>query len=135
MSWRENTQRVLSRPCLIGVCPPRTWSPAMSYSMRAQRTQPVSMKDRLDVGFCISALSKEWIQHLQIRDRIQVFRRLFRSETSIEIAADRHIPGVSAKLTDVVDVVERGIQCHPRALGPVSQSTRAPSSTHRMAYR
>ena len=82
------------------------------------------MEDAPDVGFCVSALFEQGTKHLQIRDRIQIFRRLFRSETSIKIAADRDVTGVSGKLTDVVDVIDRGIQCHLRALRPISSPIR-----------
>ena len=74
------------------------------------------MEDSPDVGFCVSAFFEQRTKHLQIRDRVQIFRRLLRSEPSIKIAADRDVTGVSGQLADVVHVIDRGIQGHLRAL-------------------
>ena len=76
----------------------------------AEEAQPVPVEDRVDLGVLVAALREDALERLEIAIDAEIDRRLLVAESAIQIAADRDMPGIAGKLTDVIDMVRHGAQ-------------------------
>jgi hypothetical protein len=71
-----------------------------------EESRPVSVKDIFDVRRTVATGLQNRFQLAEIGNGVEVVRRLFRAETSIEIAAYGDVTRVARELADVVHVVD-----------------------------
>ena len=75
------------------------------------------MQNPADLFGGIPAAFKNPLEGLQIGDAVEVHWSLFGSESSVEIAADSYVVGISGELTDVIDVIADVLDFDPGGFG------------------
>ena len=83
----------------------------------AEKPQPVAVEDQIDVGVGVVSLRQKPGQLLQIRNLVQIPRRLLVTETAVEIAADSGVFYAAGELADVIDVVGNAAESYHIGLG------------------
>ena len=80
--------------------------PVRSAPSLSKETHPVPMHDVLHIRVAVSTLAQKGWHVLQVRNRIQIVRHLFRPEPAVEVGTDRRVMGVSRKLADSINVID-----------------------------
>src|SRR5262245_45265963 len=71
-----------------------------------QLANPVAVHDTCDGVRAVAAAGENLSEPLQIGNRIEIERRLFRAVTAIKIRADGAMPRGAGHLANVVDVID-----------------------------
>src|SRR6185312_1587583 len=73
-----------------------------------EKSNPVAVKDQVDVGCTVPSTRKNVAELLEVGDRVQVPRRLLGAEPAVQIAADPGMARAAGQLAHMVDVIGGG---------------------------
>jgi len=73
---------------------------AVPWQGFAEKSQPVVVKDSINIGSAVAAAGKDVFQLVNISDGVEIAGRLFRAETAVKVSAQAAVTRGTDKLAD-----------------------------------
>ena len=85
--------------------------------MVLQEPHKIGVHDALDIRLPVASPGEELRNVRQVRNGIEVARRLFATECAVQVRANADMGGVSRELADMVDVIDHALEPQGGGLG------------------